>query len=339
MKHLSYITKSTIKELTFSRKGETKIGDKVSLASGDFKKWLSKAKAEFILIGIPESIGVRANYGKPGCEKMWNEFIGKFLNVQQNGFLDGKKIGIAGIIDVADLNYQSEKTKLKGEEKINLLRKLTSEIDLRVISVIKEIVHQGKTPIVIGGGHNNSYGNIAAVSQAMKKKISVINIDAHADLRKKEGRHSGNGFTYALSDGFLNKYYAIGLHENYNSEYLLEQFRKNKNLGFSTFDSYLRGELSLDKMTENAIRFVGKESCGLEIDMDSISGFPSSAETESGFTADEVRKMIMKITSSKKPVYLHITEGSPSKVSLITDRFSKLVATFVTDYIKAKTVR
>jgi formiminoglutamase len=72
-----------------------------------------------------------------------------------------------------------------------------------------------KNPII--GGHNNSYGNIKGTALAKGKPVNAINFDAHSDFRILEGRHSGNGFSYAYEEGFLKKFY-FGLHENYTSK-------------------------------------------------------------------------------------------------------------------------
>jgi len=339
MKYLKTYSKSFIAGLTAGRSGEIKLGEKTEVVSGEFEKWLKQSESEFILLGIPESIGVQANYGLPGCETMWREFLSKFLNIQSNIFIRGEGIAIAGEIDVNDLVRQANESKLKGKKQIVLLRKLTAEIDKRVIPVIEMIVKHQKIPVIIGGGHNNAYGNLAGASKALKKKIAVINIDAHADLRKKEGRHSGNGFTYALTEGFLRKYFAIGLHENYNSDFILQQFKKNKNLEYVSFDSYLRGETSLEKMIKTSLKFTGKETCGIELDLDSVCGFPSSAETETGFTPNETREIILRLASETNPVYFHLTEGAPLKNPENSGRFAKLAACLVSDYIKGVYVR
>ena len=70
-----------------------------------------------------------------------------------------------------------------------------------------QIVLADKKPIIIGGGHNNAYGNIKGTSLAIGEPINVINFDAHSDFRPEEGRHSGNGFSYAYTEGFLNYYF------------------------------------------------------------------------------------------------------------------------------------
>ena len=40
------------------------------------------------------------------------------------------------------------------------LSELVDKIDKEVSHIIANIVKAGKIPIVIGGGHNNAYGNI-----------------------------------------------------------------------------------------------------------------------------------------------------------------------------------
>ena len=70
-----------------------------------------------------------------------------------------------------------------------------------LISKLVEIVPSGKIPIIIGGGHNNAYGNIKGLALAKGKPVNAINFDAHSDFRIMEGRHSGNGFSYAFEEG------------------------------------------------------------------------------------------------------------------------------------------
>jgi formiminoglutamase len=48
--------------------------------------------------------------------------------------------------------------------------------------------------------------------------VNAINFDAHSDFRILEGRHSGNGFSYAYEEGFLKNILFFGLHENYTSK-------------------------------------------------------------------------------------------------------------------------
>ena len=68
-----------IKKLTSVRANEVKIGESI-LAGSDYLADLSNCPAAFVLIGIPEDIGPRANCGRGGADSAWLPFLGKFLN-------------------------------------------------------------------------------------------------------------------------------------------------------------------------------------------------------------------------------------------------------------------
>src|SRR5690606_29915482 len=109
---------------------------------------------------------------------------------------------------------------------------LVKQIDHVVTAVVQMIVAAGKVPVIIGGGHNNAYGNIKGASMAIKKPLNVLNIDAHTDLRTPDHRHSGNGFSFARKDNYLGKYRIFGIHRNYTPDYIFEE------LDGSTSDHY-----------------------------------------------------------------------------------------------------
>ena len=121
---------------------------------------------------------------------------------------------------------------------VSKLSQLVEKIDKEVSHIIFNIVKAGKIPIVIGGGHNNAYGNIKGTALAKGKPINAINFDAHSDFRILEGRHSGNGFSYAFEEGFLKKYFIFGLHENYTSKSVLDIIKKIEDrVRYNTYDS------------------------------------------------------------------------------------------------------
>src|SRR5690606_15073106 len=105
------------------------------------------------------------------------------------------------------------------------LRKIVTKLDERVSELVRLIVSVGKIPLIVGGGHNNSYGNICGSSLSLGKTVNVISCDPHLDFRDPdEGRHSGNGFSTAFQNGYLNKYTVVCAHEQHNNEYALQQF-------------------------------------------------------------------------------------------------------------------
>lgn len=309
---LSYVNK---------RDGETKIGE--SIQTIDQLSDLEKSSAKFVLLGIPEDIGVRANYGIGGAHTAWIPALKSLLNLQQNNFLKGEDILVLGAFDVPENNSTD----------ISTLRKAVAEIDDLVYPVIQTIVAAGKIPIVIGGGHNNCYPIIKGTSLALQKKVNVLNIDAHTDLRKPdEGRHSGNGFSTAIKDGFLAQYLMLGLHQNYISEGQLDFISKNKAVKAAYFDDLLKEGKDIRDEAETLLKEV-KLPLGLEIDLDCISDTLASAATPSGFPLNEIRRLILN--PSQPFSYLHICEGAYELNDGRKDEtIGKTIAYLVSDFIK-----
>ncbi len=331
MESLLIYTREDLVELTNVRTGEQKAGEVMDVLPSDDIKLLEQSAAKFVLLGIPEDIGVRANLGQPGASKMWIHALKKLCNIQNNDFFDASKLLVLGEINTSDLMEKAENASLEE------LRNITAELDERVAPVIEKIVKAGKTPVVIGGGHNNSFPLLKGSSKALGKPIHCINIDPHADLRILEGRHSGNGFSYALKENYLDHYFVFGLHENYNSQYILDQFKKNNQLSYYSFEDWLKGNIIWEECFEAIYEFTGKKPFGFELDLDAIQHFPSSAATPTGFSENDIRIMIYHIAQHFNTKYFHITEGAPESFHDKTDLAAKLVAYFITDYIKAKT--
>ncbi|RZK01899.1 MAG: arginase, partial [Flavobacterium sp.] len=249
----------------------------------------------------------------------WRPALIAFLNIQSNRFLSGEEILILGHFEIEE----PEDSSIDG------LRDKVADIDDLIYPVIEKIVAAGKIPIVIGGGHNNTYPIIKGTSLAKMQAIDVLNIDAHADLRQQEERHSGNGFTYALAENHLANYFMYGLHQNYNNGEILNLIEANPKLKAVFFDDILKDTDNKDFFSE-----IGSEA-GLEIDLDCIQNVLSSAETPSGFAVNDIRKLIL--TSRKEFSYLHISEGATrlldGRVSKLT---SKLIAYLISDFVKAQ---
>lgn len=330
-----------IQQLTRKRTGEIKLGECVqTIGNGDLKEELKKSNARFVLVGIPEDIGVRANFGRGGAHTAWIPALSNILNVQSNSFLKGDELLVLGHVAVEDLMQQSEKAN--NQE----LRALVQQVDERVSAIIQCIVEANKTPIIIGGGHNNAYGNIKGTALGLKAsgkietaKINVINSDAHTDFRPLEGRHSGNGFSYAFQESFLDKYAIIGLHENYNSANVLENIEtQGKRINYSFFeDIFIREEFNFKQAILKAIAFTDDNYCGLELDMDTVQNIPSSAKTSSGISANQARQYVSLCARNANIAYLHIAEAAPVLSHIKTDnKTGKLIAYLVTDFMKAK---
>lgn len=325
MDRLQIYTKNDVLDLVSQRNGETKLGEKVQVysLSGEALSvaGLEISTAKFVLLGIPEDIGVRANLGIGGAQSAWPMALKALLNIQSNHFLSGEEILVLGHVQINEPTDQS----LEG------LRAKTTTIDALVYPIIEKIIAANKIPIVIGGGHNNAFPIIWGTSLALKQAINVVNIDAHADLRNTaEGRHSGNGFSNALEKGYLKDYRVFGLHQNYVNPALNNLTRNKINVCY--FEELLQNEQSISKQWQSFITDLAGHT-GLEIDLDSIANVLSSASGPSGFALNDIRKILLGNT--KKWSYLHVCEGAVQLANGREDpNTGKTIAYLVSDFIK-----
>lgn len=335
---VNFLHQNDLKEYTAIRKGETKTGEKVKvLRSNETLNALSgyaDRGVRFAILGIPESVGVMANMGRRGTEQAWGAFLQGFLNLQSNRFFDASKVLLLGPMVMDDIQQRAEELNPGTDYYYQKLHILCAEIDDRVAPVIEMIVAAGLIPIVIGGGHNNAYPLLVGTASGLGRKrgVHAINMDAHADFRSLEGRHSGNGFSYAKERGYLHKYFAFGLHQSYNSENMLVSMDNSRNVGYE----FLEDITYLDKRLMAAIEYVHDEHipCGIELDMDAIRFMPSSAISPSGFSVEQARHFVRKCANSLKPAYLHLPEAAPKNPEELRI-VGKTLSYLVTDFVKA----
>ncbi|WP_299116621.1 formimidoylglutamase [uncultured Winogradskyella sp.] len=319
-----------------TRKGETKFGEHVRLINNltNIYDDILALDVDYVIFGISEDIGVIANHGKSGTYKAWEASIKILLNTQSNAFINPKRILILGHLDYTEQLEQVKDVSLSNKKRIALARKLTETVDADVSHLMFSIIKAGKTPIIIGGGHNNAYGNIKGASLAINQPMNVVNFDAHHDFRPEEGRHSGNGFSYAYNEGFLKNYFIFGLHENYVSQNSLNTLNETKSIAYNTFEAInVRKEVRFKSEITRALSHVSKSNFGIEIDCDAIENVPSSAMTPSGFSTTQARRFVNEFGSNKNATYLHICEAAPIKKT--EAMVGKLISYLITDFIKA----
>jgi len=340
MDKLIPFTINDLAKVTNHRSGEIKFGEKMIIIPKGIDKinFLKESDAKYVLLGIPEDIGVRANYGRPGTASAWESAIKSIANIQHNRFSKGSQIIVLGHINVSEEMRDVENLDFNDIDDRSKLSQLVEKIDKEVSHIIFTIIKAGKTPIIIGGGHNNAYGNIKGSALAQGKPVNAINFDAHSDFRILEGRHSGNGFSYAYEEGFLKKYFIFGLHENYTSKSVLDIIKKLEDrVRYNTYDSInIRKEKDFNKEMVSALEFIKTDSFGIEIDLDAIPNIASSAMTISGFSIEQLRQFISFFGQHRNAAYLHICEGAPDLDNSPNNHLiGKLIGYLVTDFIKA----
>lgn len=328
-------SKVEIQSLLSLRAGEAKLGEHIGVFTDDVpgpaEDFLMKSPAPFVLLGVQEDVGIRANGGVGGADTAWPAFLKSFLNIQSNSFLSGDEILLLGAVKF-----------YSGHIDTDSLRVDVSKLDAVVRPYIELIVKCGKVPVVIGGGHNNCYPVIAGCSAALGQAINTINLDAHADYRVKEGRHSGNGFRYAAEEGFLKKYAMLGLHEAYNNRVIIDEIARNENLkAVWVEDFFIRNKAGWQSALKECMDFVNNDLFGVELDMDSIENVLSSAMSPVGVSMQQALEYLHHCGTHANSIYLHLPEAVASRADGLTDtlcgkRLSYLVQAFIKGKLSAK---
>ncbi|MAN59275.1 MAG: arginase, partial [Flavobacteriaceae bacterium] len=253
--YVTLYTKETIASFINNRPGEEKFGQAV----GSLENWgeLASHPAPYVLVGIAEDIGVRANRGIAGTSGAWRTALTALLNIQANSYTNPSKLVVLGEIDCSRQMAQALEISEDDAHRFEKWGALVTQIDDKVAVVVRELVAMGKTPILIGGGHNNSFGNLKGTSEALDTAIHCINLDAHSDFRALEHRHSGNGFSHAAAQGYLDRYYILGLHRNYTSKALFQRLNEQHDtLRYSLFeDIFVKRTTTLAEAFGKAERF------------------------------------------------------------------------------------
>jgi formiminoglutamase len=346
MKYLKTYNRHDVLSLTRLRRFETKIGERVQLVKEGITpaEAIAACPAKFVIAGVPEDIGIKANLGIGGAASVWVPFLQAFLNVQSNDFFMGDEVLVLGHLDFTQLAGLIESNAHSGEERLDAYRHAVVEIDDAVEHLVKVITENNKIPIIIGGGHNNAYGCIKGAAKGLFKagviplaQINAINLDAHADYRPAEGRHSGNAFRYADEDGYLDKYCVVGLHENYLPQNVWVDIVNDPFLDVITYeDIFLHEKRTFLQAVAHATGFTADTHCGIELDLDSIQNTLSSAVTPAGISALHARQFIAFAAADSRVAYLHICEGATHLEDGRKDESTgKLVSYLVSDFIKS----
>lgn len=280
-----------------------------------------------VILGIPEDIGPRANLGLGGSDGGFKAFLSRFVNLQANHLLPATQILLLGEIDLDDLQQQSQALDSKDTAQLAQLRELCQRVDERVSPILQLIFAHGLFPIVIGGGHNNAYPLLKALSCAKQQAVHAINLDPHCDFRVLEGRHSGNGFSYAKTEGYLHSYQVLALHEHKNADSALALMQQHQ-VGFISYQQIMYKHSAGTKPALPAIaqgwHAAVEHVChaadteperplAVELDTDSISYMPVSAFTNCGVSVAEAEYYVYQLCRRPNAAYLHLAEAAPAR--------------------------
>lgn len=159
---------------------------------------------EVALLGYACDAGVKRNQGRVGAAD------GPFAVRSRLG-----KVAVHDLVRIADV----------GD--IKCVDDALEESQQALAVAVSRLLRDGIFPIVVGGGHDISYGHFMGIWDKIKgqnKRIGIINFDAHFDLRPMSpNANSGTPFYQILSDHSDHvDYMAIGIQPQANTPELYQ---------------------------------------------------------------------------------------------------------------------
>lgn len=201
--------------------------------------------------------------------------------------------------------------------------------------VVKTLLANGSTPIILGGGHETLYGHYVGVRKFLGKDASlgIVNIDAHFDLRPyDEQTSSGTMFRQILEQDAHAAYFVAGIQRYGNTE---ELFNRADALGVTYVheDEMTPGQLG--QLMDSLDAFMDKHDAVLLTlctDVLNAAYAPGvSAPSPFGLEPKTVREIIRKVVGHERTRSFDICEVNPSLDE--NGRTVKLGAHFVNEAV------
>lgn len=267
----------------------------------------------FALVGFEVDEGVLRNHGRVGARHAPNTIRTALSNFPVTS--NSLQLHDLGNIRCDDGDLEKAQARL-GQE-------------------VSQILRSGTRSIVLGGGHEITFGHFQGIRSAFPdKKIGILNFDAHFDNRQppsSELGSSGTGFWQIAQREPLHSLH-IGIQRNSNT---LELFDTAHTLGM---EYVLADELyfeNLPALKERIKKFISEvDILYLTICMDVFNAAIApgvSALAYNGIFADVcVMNVLREIVSSDKLVSMDVAEVNPTYD--LGNRTSRLAASLLNEW-------
>jgi formimidoylglutamase len=190
---------------------------------------------DVVLLGLCNDQGVQANGGRPGAAEGPAGFRKAFFR------LDAAWLGHRALWDAGNVPASaSYDTFLEAARR-----------------VVGTCVQAQAMPLVIGGGHDCSYGTYQGLCDGLGASPAVIAVDAHLDLRPTHGPSSGNPFYRMLEHGLPGEHLVeAGLIPWVNAT-THRQYAEEKGVALHFLEPGLEHR-ALDRVRESLVAFEAK---------------------------------------------------------------------------------
>lgn len=246
------------------------------------------------IIGFECHEGVRRNKGRLGAAKAPNALRRELANLPWK-LPSARRLHDVGNIKCVEQQLEQAQQQL-GE-------------------AIAHILLKKGIPIILGGGHETTFGHYKGVRKHIGENASlgIINIDAHFDLRSYEERpSSGTTFRQILENDSHSHYLVLGIQQFGNTQDLFDKANEF-NVKYIEEESMSTG--GMEDVTSTIGNFIKQHDyimLTLCTDVLNAAFAPGvSAPTPFGLHPAIVRTIIRQVTSHKKTLSFDICEVNP----------------------------
>jgi len=261
----------------------------------------------YVILGFACDEGVRRNLGRTGAAKGPEVLIKALSNLPV--FRDKKtKLVDAGTVYCSDHQLEN------AQESLGYF--------------IQLILQRGGFPMVLGGGHEITFGHYLGLNSYSRNKLGIINFDAHFDIRKPEQEiaTSGTGFYQIAQQEEKINYLPIGIQKISNTQALFDAVKDYQINWIEAQHFHKSNSEAIIQQVESFIAGIDYLYLTVDLDVFAASCAPGvSALAHNGIQPDAFFLEIFQlIISSEKLISIDIAEFNPAYD--IDNRTAKLAA-------------
>jgi agmatinase len=188
--------------------------------------------------------------------------------------------------------------------------------DFGLYPLVKEVLVDGKIPVILGGEHSLTTYSVQAVASEVKD-LSVLHIDAHADLRDSyEGKKTSHACVVRRILESGTPCVQVGVRNIAESEYLFAQKSGQlKKIFFAADLARLRTESERKKTIKKIIGLLSK-NVYITFDVDGLdpSLIPATGTPEpGGLHWNDLMDLTREVAKQRKIVGFDVVELAPIK--------------------------
>jgi len=192
------------------------------------------------------------------------------------------------------------------------------EVQLALSEAVSSLHDQDIFPVLLGGGHDMAYGHAKGILESKSwagKRIGLLNLDAHFDLRRAEPKaHSGSPYRQLLEEYAERlSYLVLGIQKAANPPELFDRARE---FGVNWVEIGVSQQGFVKEALERLEAWLNTvDGVYLSIDLDGFASAYSpgvSAASPMGFEPSFGLQVIERLCSSKKLISLDLAECNPN---------------------------